>query len=54
MKATEDEAHLVASMGVLRAAPALCGSRVGTDEFWEAAPNKTKVCRACKSHLRRK
>lgn len=53
MKGVEDVAHLVASMGVLRAAPALCGSRVGTDEFWEEAVNKTPVCKACKKHLKR-
>jgi hypothetical protein len=53
MKAVENVAHLVAAMGVLRAAPSLCGAKVAQDEFWETAETKTKVCPACKPHLKR-
>lgn len=53
MKA-EETAHLVPSLGVLRALPSVCGERVGSEDFWERAESKTMVCKTCKKHLREK
>lgn len=50
----DDEAHLVARTGVIRAAPAICDERVYQEDFWKPAKSKTIVCRKCKKLLRAK